>query len=359
MAERPDGVPAFDGEPEHASGDAERIVAPERGEAPAQFHTLAPPAAPGDELTPAVGGKRLMPESVVESLRRDLVDRLGSQPPSAFVAQESLLIRFRRRLQDESPQPLIIGAVAVIAIVAVLIALPMVLRGHSAAKAGAAATAATPVGQDASFIPVAAAPTTRPTARPAATPGFRGPSAIAPANVAKVAPSVSPTATGAAPALAGTRPAATPPVTRARTAPFLPPSGAAGATNANQAPPVVSTTSADPSGNGSLANLVTNAASAPPPAAPPVQVGSTSPGVVASRTSPPPVAVGSSAGGFSGGYVPPAIGSGGGAGASAAAAQPAAPAEPAPIAPVINSAASSAQRAAAAAAAHGQPTSAP
>ncbi len=294
-------------------------------------------------------GRDAAPIDQVSSLRHNVMQRVEREPEKE---ESAIVARLRGNWLRDRPDPLVLGAVVVVAAVVGLVMLPLLFRGGS--KKGSTAQNPTTVAAQPSSVatsgkatvaparssgPIFAAETpiiTPAAARPAASPpaigaqattiSQPGTSAVSAGSAASPASGLGPAARTVATPAATPAPGATPPLTRpARSAPLAPPDA-----------------SPSPESGPSLANVVGSAAAAQPPPVP-AQVGTSSPGQVTI----PGV---TSSGGSRGGVAPARAGSGGGGSAPVAAA---APVQPTTIAPSLDDIAAQAQRAASAASSRG------
>lgn len=283
-------------------------------------------------------GRNAAPIDQVSSLRQNVMQRVEREPDKE---ESTLAARLRGNWLRDRPDPLVLGAVVVVAAVVGLVMLPLLFRGGSKksnATQNPTTVAAQPSSAPATATSVADARTSAASAtasvpffsaqtpaagRAAATPptlAAQPTSAARPAGAAQGS-GLGPSAGGSATATPA--PGSTPPVTRpARSAPLAPP----------EPSPTV-----DP--GQSLANVVGNAAASQPP--PVAQVGTSSPGQV---TIPGVTSSSSTRAG-----VAPARSSAGSGGSAPAAAS--APVQPTTIAPSLDTIAAQTQRAAAGAAA--------
>lgn len=338
-------------EPRHEDeppGDFYRAAAP----GPIPPRRIVEPE-PEPELLYPPPGRDAAPIDQVSSLRHNVMQRVESEPDK----EESVLAaRLRRNWLRDRPDPLMLGAVVVIAAVVGLVMLSLLFRGGSkksstaqsptvvaAQPSSAPAGATSAAGAKPSSVPATASSAIFSAQTPVVTPAAARPAASPPAAAAQPSaaqPGAAARSTGAAQGsglgpsasnivTATPAPGSTPPVTRpARSAPL--------------APPAASPT-AEP--GQSLANVVGNAAaSQPPPVA--AQVGTSSPGQVSIP------GVTTSTGSSARAGVAPARSSVGSGASSVPAAVAAAP-QPTTIAPNLDTIAAQTSRAAGAAASRG------
>jgi hypothetical protein len=292
-------------------------------------------------------GRNAAPIDQVSSLRQNVMQRVEREPDKE---EPALVARLRRNWLHDRPDPLVLGAVVVVATVVGLVMLPLLFRGGSkksstaqnptvvaAQPTSAAASATSAAGVKPSATPVTASVPIFSAQTPVVTPAAARPAASSPALAAQPTSAARPASASQGSGLgpsAGTiasatpAPGSTPPVTRpARSAPLAPPEP-----------------SATPDAGQSLANVVGNAAASQPP--PIAQVGTSAPGQVTI----PGVTSSASSGSRTG--VAPArsgVSSGGGSAPVAAAA----PVQPTTIAPSLDTLAAQTSRAAGAAASRG------
>lgn len=308
------------------------------GPGPLPVRTLVAPEPEPEMIAP---GRDAPASEHVSALRQNVLRRADDYPDPG--ERRGLGGRLRRDWLRDRPDPLLFGAVVVIAVVIGLVLLPVLFHGDGKKTNGSVAENPQPT----AIAPTTAAqPSVAPTVRVAATPRAVGAPSFAlaetpaPTVAATIAASAPPVVSRSAvasqpgqPAAAPTQqPAAvavTPPVTRpARASAFAPP-------GANTFAPT----------GDSLTNVVSSAASQPAP----IQVGSSAPGVNPAIAGPANAARASSGGG-----VAPVSSAGGSAPVVSAA--PAQPPPPTTIAPALNNIAAQTHAAAAAASQAGQPS---
>ncbi|HZQ34389.1 MAG TPA: hypothetical protein VFD32_00535 [Dehalococcoidia bacterium] len=309
---------------------------------------IVEPEPEPEPLFPAPG-RDAAPIDQVSSLRQNVMQRVEREPDE----ESALAARLRRNWLHDRPDPLVLGAVVVVAAVVGLVMLPLLFRGGGSKKnssiqspttvaaqpSSAPASATSAAGVKPSAVPATDSAPIFSAQTPVVTPAAARPAASSPAIAAQPSAAAQPTSAArpagatqgsglgpaaAAVAAATPAPGSTPPVTRpARSAPLAPPEP-----------------SATPDPGQSLANVVGNAAaSQPPPVA--AQVGTSSPGQV----SIPGVTTSSSS--SRAGVAPARSSAGSGSSAPAVAA---APVQPTTIAPSLDTIAAQTSRAAGAAA---------